>query len=245
LLVLAVLASAQVPDLSEGRAIRLRKQSGSVTFEVDLIRGAERATVPTTFQFQSGDRFALRIQVTSDAYLYVLNRTFVGSPDTLKESNRVRVARNVSGEVATADPPFTLVYPPNGHRLVKAGQTNLIPGVGLAMEMDDHPGVEQLLLVVSPVRLDVQAILSSSTSAVPVRKEKASPRKVAAPEGQAQPVHTLEEMAGNVEVVEVPSAERDLTVELLTMPKPRTGVAAPKVRREPYLVDIVLAHYPA
>jgi hypothetical protein len=40
LLVLAVLASAQVPDLSEGRAIRLRKQSAA-TLEVDLIR-AER-----------------------------------------------------------------------------------------------------------------------------------------------------------------------------------------------------------
>ena len=129
----ALAAAQQDAGLSE-RGVRLRQQSAHVTYDIELVRGTQRAIVPSSYKFQNGDRFALRVKVATPSYLYILSRTFVGPPDELRSSRQIRLVPNPASGAAPAPnsppssaPAYSLLYPPSGDHLLKAGEVNLLP----------------------------------------------------------------------------------------------------------------------
>ena len=198
------------------RGVRLRQQPGNVTYDVELIRGTQRAIVPVTYEFKTGDRFALRVKVAAPSYVYVLNRTFVGSPDELKNNRQIKLVPDKAapadgGGDAPKGSAYSLVYPAKGaNRLLRPGVVNIIPAPGQLMEMDENPGVEKLLVIVSPKPMDISRYFDPASGhvrtapAAPAAGRKDSPGDVL---GKLN--SELASMAGNAEVEE--SSDRAVT----------------------------------
>jgi hypothetical protein len=305
----AVAAGQQDPRLTD-RGVRLRQQAAYVTYDIELVRGTQRAIVPANYRFQNGDRFALRVQVATPSYVYILNRTFVGSPDELRSNRQIRLVPNQNPEAAqgpnsptSSSPAYSLVYPPSGDRLLKAKEVTLLPDSSMALEMDEHPGVEHLVLVVSPTPLKITSMFNPTTGELRVPESGAAGQSDRASEVQATLNQQLAEMARNVEVEESSVPARSIQfIRIETTPSPAvdpkpspfpqagtgsgptagspvpvstagpapkgtpasvnpggavknpnsgakagvdpSSVGVPKQPEQPFLVDIVLAHYP-
>jgi len=269
----AALAALLLPTaLAEDpqRGVRLRQRPGNVTYDVELIRGTQRAIVPVTYEFKTGDRFALRVKVAAPSYVYVLNRTFVGSPDELKNNRQIKLvpdkaAPNNNGkDDAPKGSPYSLVYPAKGNRLLQPGIVNIIPSPGQLMEMDENPGVEKLLVIVSSKPMDIRRYFEGGTGPARTAPVSSVPGKKDSPGDVLGKLNDeLAAMAGNAEIEE--SSNRAITFEPVQGPnrpiKPSTppppapptqkekpGVtdssSAPKQPAKPYLIEITLAHYP-
>jgi hypothetical protein len=249
------------------RGIQLRKQPGNATYDIELTRDGKRGMVTPDFKFQSGDEFTLRLTLSADSYVYVLNRTFVGSPAEVSSSRQIRLVHDAPAGAASSEglpdgitaTPFTLVYPQSGHVLLKAGKMNLLPSSEFKMQMDNNPGAEDLVLVVSPTPQNFtglnQAAKSDTNADVYARLK-----------------NQLATMAKNADVDEPPASSRNLVmVPIPGTPAPAqpqsnakattpaapaqkgttaantpapSCVVAPKVMRQPFSVEIILAHYP-
>jgi len=157
------------------RGVRLRQQPSNITYDVELVRGTQRAIVPVNYDFKSGDRFALRVKVAAPSYVYVLNRTFNGAPAELRTNRQIRLVQDTAAQPASGPSsppapspapegtPYTLVYPASGNRLLRPGVVNTIPGPSQLLEMDEVPGIEKLLIIVSPRPIDLGKYFDAAT----------------------------------------------------------------------------------
>ncbi len=218
-------AGAQDEDRLSTRGVLLRRQPGGLTYDIELIRGAERGIVATGYRFRSGDRFAIRVRLTRDAYVYVLNRTYAGEPDELRSTRQIRLVPNPPAapenrpDATETGSPLAVIYPASGHRLLRAGAVHLLPAADMALEMDEHPGLEQIVLIVSPIPLAHSWLVRRASSA-----GNGEPRRDAADD--AAEMRDLRQMAANAETEEPANASR----EIMLIPKPGTapGAAAGK-----------------
>lgn len=117
-------------------------------YDIELERpDGSRMEVPVTYDFHSGDRIRLRVDVRSPAYVYVLNRTLNG-PD--------RGISLVRDEDAQKPPAMSetprLVFGPE--RLIP-GATRIAPK-SAAMRFDENTGIEKLYVVVSAKPLPLE-----------------------------------------------------------------------------------------
>ncbi|MBV9506153.1 MAG: DUF4384 domain-containing protein [Acidobacteriia bacterium] len=240
-----IAAIAQVETMSG-----LRRQPRNVSYGVLLIRNGQRMIVPNSYRFETGDRFALRVRVASDSFVYLLNRTFSGQPDVLRSNHRIRLMPppNASPQQSLPDDArstaYTLVYPPSGHRLLRAGEIQAVPDANMAMEMDEHPGMEQLLLVVSPTRLIFPELPDTSNLFEQRLRQMANNTDAVEASANTPPL-VLQPSVGDF-----PAAPRSAVVNKRSPRPPATagslspeGISAPKNPREPFLVEVVLAHY--
>ena len=123
---------------------------------------------------------------------------------------------------------------------------------GDLFEMDDNPGLEQLLVIVSPKPL------TNFTKTLEATSTKTRPERM-----QAQQAirGELAQMAANAESAEPPLDARSIVIEDLpspnangggteaakrgdppAKPKPNQGAMAPKQASHPYLVELTLVH---
>lgn len=215
------------------RGVRLRQQPGNVTYDVELIRGTQRAIVPVSYEFKTGDRFALRVKVAAPSYVYVLNRTFVGSPDELKSNRQIKLVPDQAapaGQAGAAAPqgsPYSLVYPAKGAtRILRPGVVNIIPAPGQLMEMDENPGVEKLLMIVSPKPIDLSRYFDGASGQVRSTPSAAAGGKQDSPADVLSKLNAeLTTMAGNAEVAE--SSDRAISFVPISSPKPPAQAANP------------------
>jgi hypothetical protein len=226
-IVAALGATAQSqPGQNADGARNVRLRPGHVDYDIQLSRGADKAVVPVDYHFQSGDRLTLRVRVDKPSYVYVLNRTLVGSPDELKSSRQIKLIQEDAGVPSVDAHEFALVYPQSGHRLLKAGTVNLIPGSDFKLELDDNPGVEQLVMMVSPVQLSAKKIMASAKD---IAEMHANTRNIEFVAADTAPAPTPPGPSPNPTPVH---------------PRPEC-TATPSVPSKPFLVDIVLGHYSA
>ena len=59
-------------DGTDAKGIYVEKREIGVRFDVVLLRGPERRSVPTSYEFVSGDKMLFQFTVNRDAYVYVL-----------------------------------------------------------------------------------------------------------------------------------------------------------------------------
>jgi hypothetical protein len=167
-------------------------------------------------------------------------------------------------------PAYNLVYPKSGSRQLKAGKLNVLPGSSMALEMDEHPGVEQLVLIVSPTPLRIGSMFDSVTGELKIPgvvrqdttaevstkldQELAAMAKNAEAEESSVPSRSIVFIKINEAPSVVPpgpttppSPESPITPSSAVTQKPHvdtSSVVVPKRVGQPFLVDIVLAHYP-
>lgn len=119
-----------------------------VHYTVELVRDGIRQPVSLNFPFKTGDRVSLVVRSDFDAYIYVLNRTLTGDPEAMATRSMMLVD-DVGDK--PKDCPYDLVFPAVGQQYrLKAGVSQSVPPRGKTMLMNDPPGVEKLLLIVSP-----------------------------------------------------------------------------------------------
>jgi hypothetical protein len=166
---LAVTGTASAQGVKSGTAhttppARPPSAKRGVSCAVLLVRDGERVTVPSSFQFKTGDQVALRVSVDADSYVYVLNRSFTGNPEALATRSMALVKEEDDRRGNTEASPYALVFPEAGkHFVVKAGVGHPVPPRGLTLRMEGEPGVEQLLVVVSPHPLDITTAFDPET----------------------------------------------------------------------------------
>lgn len=121
-----------------------------VHYTVELVRDGNRQPVSLSFPFKTGDRVSLVVRSDFDAYIYVLNRTMTGDPEAMATRSMSLITED-DAQNPPKDCPYDLVFPSAGQQYrLKAGVPQSVPPRGQTMLMNDPPGVEKLLLIVSP-----------------------------------------------------------------------------------------------
>jgi hypothetical protein len=223
-LMFSLVAAFGQGHVSGERAARLRRMPGNVAYDVLLLRGTEQSAVSTNFRFQQGDRFTLRVRVVSDSYVYLFSET------PAAERNR--------------DPGYTLIYPLVGHRVLKAGKVHLVPARSMALEIDDMPGADRLLLVVSPTKLELNRNLSgiAANSMVEDPPREARQTVLRTP---AEPQLDTDEpiaQAGRAKQSEIRNPRGDVGVARSEEGARLLQCGAPKKAHAAFLIEIVLTH---
>jgi hypothetical protein len=132
----------------EGKPIELRAGSPSARKlgAQYVILTQDSQPVSSTHHFRSGDRFRLQFRVNQDGYVYILNRTVTGSSLT----------RGIDVVPASKTGGYKLLYPgeksDNNH--VAPDRPSVVPHGGF-FQMDQTPGEEKMIIVVSRSPIDV------------------------------------------------------------------------------------------
>jgi hypothetical protein len=158
-------ALAQAPASSgSARGIYLAGSTLGVSTEIEFERNGQRGMVPPTFEFKSGDKFWLHITTNRAAYIYVLNRTVKGNPETAA-SRGIKLMQN--DDVKNPDPDaYTMVYPAPGANppLVKANTVTRIPrDDNQFFTMDEIVGAEKVMIVAADKPSDIDSSFDKKT----------------------------------------------------------------------------------
>lgn len=131
----------------------------AVKFNVLLDRDGEKKVVPANYSFRSGDRMKFRFEMNRDNYIYVLHSSIeTEQADRYLGEKGIDIIRD-EGRRGQGKASYQLLFPTEG-----AGQSNLIKqrtvksvptGETAFFRMDENPGVEKLLVVVSPKPIDI------------------------------------------------------------------------------------------
>ncbi|MBL8217056.1 MAG: hypothetical protein JNK87_40425 [Bryobacterales bacterium] len=257
--------SASEPPGISTKGVALIKREGGAAFTIQLQRGNQIAEVPSDFEFRSGDKFRIRLNVTGGRrYVYVLNRTLQGDARALETTRDLRLELQERsapvpgglqpashGRVTTSD--YVLVYPAKGHQIIPAGWVT-IPTSGM-FGMDQQPGMEKLYVVFSGRPLTQFAALLDGAGGPSQAPPRQSPPQVAKVQRQQEIDVQLTSMLRNSEVAAPPVATRGVEfvpappsaaapqkTSARPSPKPNAGVVAPISAAKPYVVELSLLH---
>lgn len=254
LIAMGLAFSLSAEDTASTRAVILSRKPASAAWKVILHRDGKSAEVPNHYEFRSGDKFAIQVRLNQGSgYLYVLNRTITGSPGRIRATagRGIHLANSGKPTEVTAEQEeamlanesasaseYRLVYPATHSRMSREWVT--VPS-GTLFEMDNNPGLEQLLIIISPRPLtDFAKVLASSG------------RSAAAPERlRTQQIvrGELARMAANSETEEAAIDTRGILIDNLPNQQgksvPRrdsSSHTAPIEAAQPYLVELTLIH---
>jgi hypothetical protein len=168
---LVALASmgAVTADGQDAKGIFLDKTSPGVKFSVILLRGDERLTVPTSYEFRSGDEMLFQFSLNRDAYVYVLTRTIKGDAEVTSRfagSRGIQILQREDAKPRRHAAAYRLLFPLQTSGLqnrLTAGGVHSIPANGTRFSMDKDPGLEKLYLVLSPTPIDMKRYFEMDT----------------------------------------------------------------------------------
>jgi hypothetical protein len=143
--------------------------SSAIRFSVLLDRDGVRKVVPATYTFQSGDRMKFQFELNHGRYIYILLHSVAADPANLDRyagTRGIEVIRDEDQRAPAID-SWKLLFPTQEagtNNLVSARAVKAIPSAGTAyFRMDKKPGMEKLLVVVSPTPLDFGAYFDTRT----------------------------------------------------------------------------------
>jgi hypothetical protein len=156
-------ALAQGPPAST-KGIFVDNSGPAVKAELLVYDAGGPRVVGSEHPFRSGDRFRLRFELNRPGYVYLLNRTLPGDPEALGGKGITTVAAEDSNAGRSGDEAYRLIYPTGAAAVrVAAGRPLDLPVDNRFLAMDDQPGVEKLLLVVSREPMDFASSFDLST----------------------------------------------------------------------------------
>ncbi len=216
----------------------------AIRFNVQLEHEGNRTLVPATHTFESGDRMKFQFELNRQSYVYILLRSVSTDParfDRYAGSRGIEIVRDEderttttgSGTTkttsttkttttATGTAPFQLLFPTHqagGDNLVPAHVSKAFPSADdKYFRMDRKPGMEKLLVVVSPTPIDFSPYFDMANG-------KLRPNA----EVSVQLTKSLMEYSGNANV----SSSRGIEIE---------SYAAASKAAKPMLVPVDLRH---
>jgi len=123
--------------------------ANGMRFEIELERpDGTRLEVPVNYDFRSGDRIRLRMDVRNSVYVYVLNRTLTG------EDKGIEIVREQDAQrrPTVAEAP-RLVF---GPEKLSRGSARVAPKRDV-MRFDANPGIEKLYVILAPKPLKLES----------------------------------------------------------------------------------------
>lgn len=211
----------------------------ALKFNVSLDRGGQQKTVPVTHAFLDGDKMKFRFELSKDGYIYVLHRSIEADPskvDRYAGSRGIEIIRDEDRQGKKG--AYQLLFPNQASgqsNLVKAHATKTIPSSAASyFTMDNRPGMEKLIVVVSAKPIDIAKYFDPRTGKL---KDSAGdggskPRAGSDEDVLGQLTQTLLEYSGNADV------QSPKGIDIVD------GYAAPKIGSKPMLVPVDLKHLP-
>jgi hypothetical protein len=266
---LVALAASAAAGQESARGLYIDNKSSGVTWNILIDRGTERLLASATHPFKSGDKLTLQLELNRAGYVYILNRTLNGDPDALKSKGIEMIQSEDREKPPSADrAPYRLLYPSpkdTGSNFLAAHQTHSI-----RLRMDQNPGVEKMLIVVSAKPVDLSHEFNLKTGDMVTVKPAPKPAPKPGPGGGgagaridtnddalARLNQKLIDFGDNAEVAHSDS-QRGIILPAPGKPGSDPG-AAPKAGsatedpngyggskdpNKPFLVDVTLKHYP-
>lgn len=165
-------SGAEAKDIFE-KGINVVPGAGSGTaalkYDVLLQRGEREEAVATSRRFVDGDKFKLRFEVNHDSYVYVLHRTLDGNPDQMERYTGTKGIRTIHEEDRSShgSGKYRLLYPARNtgeDNLLRSRRPTVVPEGGRNFfQMDNDPGIEKLVVVVSPKPVDIARLFNLTT----------------------------------------------------------------------------------
>jgi len=161
-----------IPDDQDARGIYLDGSAPGVKFDVLLVRGAERQTVPSSYEFRSGDQMLFQFSLNREAYVYVLTRTIPGESDRTARyagSKGIEILQREDSKGERPVAAYRLLFPLTKTGLqnrLTVGGVHTIPANGARFTMDQEPGIEKLYVVISPESIDMSPYFDMETGRV-------------------------------------------------------------------------------
>jgi hypothetical protein len=164
-----ILLAPAMADDQDAKGIFLDKTAPGVKFAVTLRRGADRLTVPTSFEFRSGDRMVFHFSLNRDAYVYVLTRSIPGDSAVTSPfagSKGIEIIESDGSKIARPATAYRLLFPllkTGLQNKLSADVTHTVPSNGAQFTMDSEPGIEKIYLVLSPKAIDMKQYFDMET----------------------------------------------------------------------------------
>lgn len=194
-------------------------------YSIEHFRDGKPTAVAKSHRFYDGDEFQFVLELNAPAYIYVLNRTLPGHPETLRKYTGAKGIALVRADDQKKEPKerFELVFPkgPSSEALRKAGK-QVVPGNGKRLRFDDQPGIEKLVVLVSLRPLDVA---------------KYFPLQAAGNAGAGNQAE-IAELERNTMISE-PASQREICLDGCA------HYSAPRDPAKPFVVNVDVLHYPA
>ena len=249
----AVLAAAVAvggPDPAAGQSTGAKgiyEDNGQVgvKFDVLLERNGRLRRVSSTYPFRSGDRFKFEVQTNRSAFVYILNRTLQGDPQSLRSKGIDEIRDDDRRDRSGSRRAYTLLYPRRGGRpaAVRPGApVQLPPGDRNYFVMDDNPGVEKVYVLASEQRIDVSEYFDIENG----RQRTGPPRRGNPPGGGGGSIEDdvldqlnarLASWVGNADVA---FAEEDADSKGIDV----AGYGVVRDDEQPGTVEVTLRHLP-
>lgn len=158
----AAMAAAALPVWAQMNAKGIYLDTGekpkpAIRFTVLLNRDGQERTVPATTTFRDGDKWKFQFELNKNSYIYILHRTVDGqNVDRYAGAKGIEVIRDEDRKAKRRE-SYELLYPnqkSGENNLVRAHKVKTIPENSV-FRMDENPGMEKLLVVVSQKPLDL------------------------------------------------------------------------------------------
>ncbi len=231
----AVAGSAVVAAQGDDAALKGVYREGKRTgVKVSVFRGSgsSRRRVASDFEFKSKDAFELDLETNQKSYVYVLNRTIDGDPNQLSSKGIERVRDDDRRERQGSRQRYTLLYPKGGD--AKTTSTANKPFTISGFSMDENPGVEKMLVVVStkPIDLNKYFDLTNGNQREDRRRADSGRRTDSEDDVLDQLNKDLADWASNAETSLPKGVSRD-----------PEGVGIIRDAAKPAMVELTLRHY--
>jgi hypothetical protein len=213
----------------------------AVKYSIRLSHHGEVKPVASSYHFQSGDHFQFIFETSRTSYVYLLQRELVGDPDAMQRyvgSKGIVVVRDDDNKKPPASAPYHLLWPANGENVrLEARRPQTIPiQAGLQFEFDNQPGLEKIVLVVSPKPMDLERDFPGSTRGGSATAPPAGKRNDSDDDVLAQLRKDLDAMDRNTASAEATASKGICVGEC-------ASYSAPRNPANPFLVVIDLRHF--
>ena len=126
----------------------------AVKYSIKLNRNGDVRPVAASYRFQTGDKFQFLFESNQSNYVYVLHRAVEGDPDRMEQYAGAK-GIIVTGGDNKADQRYQVLWPTSGAVKITANKAQSMPSGNQFFEFDAKPGLEKIVLVVSPQPIDV------------------------------------------------------------------------------------------
>jgi hypothetical protein len=208
----------------------------AIKYIIQLNRDGEVRPVAASYRFQSGDKFRFLFESNQPVFVYLGLRSMEGDPDTMEHvvgAKGVIVVRDEPGKRPAAESRYHLLWPNDGRNVrLAAHQAQTVPASGQYFEFDASPGMEKIVLVASPERMDPEKLFPGAR----LQKQPAGSHDDSNDDVLGQLRKDIETMDHNTASVSDPSS-KGICVG------PCDNYSSPRNPTDPFLVVIDLRHF--
>jgi hypothetical protein len=165
----ALCGVAAFADGPDAKGVYITGGAPGVQFRVALTRDGRETTVPTSYEFRTGDQMLFRFRLNQDAFVYVLTRSIPGEPEqtSVFAGSKGILVLEAQDPLAPPPPtPYRLLFPlktTGSRNRLSATTEHTIPSNGSLFVMDAQAGIEKVYVILSETPIDMSRYFDAET----------------------------------------------------------------------------------